>query len=74
MHRDVVLKKVVLQILLSILNHHLFLNFEKIFIFELVRAKNVFFFIDFLMCRLVTFLKIFKDFFSLILRFILFEL
>jgi hypothetical protein len=43
MHPGVVFKKVVPHILLSNLNHHLILNFEKIFIFESVRAKNVIF-------------------------------
>jgi hypothetical protein len=39
------------------------------FIFELVRAKNVFFFINFLISKLVTYLKIFKLTFFLILSF-----
>jgi hypothetical protein len=39
------------------------------FIFELVRAKNVFFFINFLISKLVTYLKIFKLIFFLILSF-----
>jgi hypothetical protein len=43
MHWDVFLKKIVLQILLKIQIIILFLNFEKIFIFELVNAKIVFF-------------------------------
>jgi hypothetical protein len=43
MHREVILKNDVLQVFLSNLNIICFWNFEKIFNFEYVRAKNVVF-------------------------------